>query len=82
MPGPKNADGRRLRRRQGGKIFHFRGTEVLGNDVDTVAVLEPDGLYAGGPAGHSRSATKFPVRISGKELSEQKAGTTNQGEIS
>jgi alkylation response protein AidB-like acyl-CoA dehydrogenase len=36
-----------------------------------VAVLESDGLDARGSAGHSNSATKFQIRILGKELSEQ-----------
>ena len=35
-----------------------------------VAVLESHGLYPGGAAGHSHSATNVQVRILGKKLSE------------
>ena len=55
-------------RKQDGKILHFWGTEV---DVESrrhgVAVLESHGLHAGGPAGHSHSATKVQVRVPGKD---------------
>ena len=57
--------------KQDGKIFHFWGTETIRKSCRYgLALLESDGLYAGGPAGHSDSATGFQVRIPGKELSE------------
>ena len=58
-------------RRRDGKIFHFWGTESIGQSCrHGVAVLESHGLYARGPARHSDSATEFQVRILGETLSE------------
>ena len=54
-----------------GKIFHFWGTETMANHVDTVAVLEPNGLHSGGPTGLFNSAAELQVRVSGGALLEQ-----------
>src|SRR6202171_4831000 len=56
----------------GRKDLSFLGNRTAGESCrHGVAVLESHGLYAGGAAGHSHSATRVQVRIPGKKLSEQ-----------
>src|SRR4029453_4485561 len=56
----------------GWKDFSFLGNRAPGESCrHGVAVLESEGLYPGGPAGHSYAAAGLPVRIPGKALSEQ-----------
>ena len=57
-------------RRRDGKIFHFWGTELSANHVDTVWPYWNLIALRRGSARHSHSATKFQVRILGKKLSE------------
>src|SRR5688572_26154975 len=55
----------------------WKDLSFLGNGVDVeprrhgVAVLEPHGFHAGGPAGHSHATATVQVRVSGEELLEQ-----------
>ena len=46
---------------QHGRVLHFWGSELSSNHVDTVWPYWNLMVYAGGSAGDSHSATKFPV---------------------
>ena len=60
-------------RKHDGKIFHFWATERQANHVDTVwPYWNLSGLHPGGSPRHSHPATKFPVQILGRTLSEQR----------
>ena len=50
-------------RKRDGKIFHFWGTEPKEPRRHGVAVLEPDGLHAGGPAGPAHAAAKVQAGV-------------------